>query len=176
MSHYFTASLSEQGTHFFRVVDQLKTRGGSATASLYGTFIGLLAVEVAAVRDRAAPEVLQAFRDDAAEVLAPLGALARLYVELVREEAESARDDAWEGLCRRRSAIEVLVTVYAGTPVTAEIQPPDVERLDSAMRRVGQEQGPVHPERRQEGVPASHWWWRYPETSAAPSMGAANFL
>lgn len=42
MSHYFTASLSEQGTHFFRVVDQLKTRGGSATASLYGTFIGLL--------------------------------------------------------------------------------------------------------------------------------------
>lgn len=68
MSHYFTASLSEQCAHFFRVVDQLKTREGPATASMHGTFIGLLAVEIAAVRDRAAPEVLEAFRNDAAQV------------------------------------------------------------------------------------------------------------
>ncbi|HEX8114348.1 MAG TPA: hypothetical protein VF516_41745 [Kofleriaceae bacterium] len=41
----------------------------------------------------------------------------------------------------------------------------DVAELDEELRRLGQhdEQGPVDARAIPRGLPASHWWWRYPD-------------
>lgn len=51
-----------------------------------------------------------------------------------------------------------LVTSVSGNP--GRESPHDAE-----LRRVGQldEQGPIDPAYIPHGLPASHWWWHYPE-------------
>jgi hypothetical protein len=79
--------------------------------------------------------------------------------------AEGANEDYWYELSIRRSAIQLAIDEYPGPPVADQIKPEDVEELDAELRRVGQfdEQGPVDPAYIPHGLPASHWWWHYPE-------------
>jgi hypothetical protein len=162
MAYFFPAPVSDQIAYFRRSLEGLRAGGTWAGAYLHDTILALLAVESAAARDHAPLDVVTGFRTEAAAALAPLAAQIRSYVELVADEAETAGDDAWAELCGKRSAIELLRTLYADTPAVADLEPADVARLDDEMRRVGQEQGPLEAAWRVPGMPASHWWWWYP--------------
>lgn len=173
MAFFFPAPFSDQILYFRRSVEGLKAGGSWADAYLQGAIMALLAVEVAALRDRTAPDAVETFRREAAEALTPLATLVGYFVETVADEAQIDDPDAWEGLCGKRSAIQVLLTRYAGTPGVARIDPDDLRRLDEGMRRVGRDLGPTRPDFRLPGLPASHWWWWYPDpppASAKPHL------
>lgn len=169
MAYFFPAPLSDQMAYFRRSVEGLKAGGTWAGAYLNDLVIALLAVESTAARDRDEPAEVARFRMEATEALAPLSAQLRNYVEMIADDAEAAGEDSWKELCGKRSAIEILLTRYAGSPGVADVAAADVERLDEALRRVGQDQGPVTREWQVPGLPASHWWWWYP-ASPPPVM------
>jgi hypothetical protein len=71
----------------------------------------------------------------------------------------------WEQLCRLRSAIQFLVDLTHGTPIADEISAihVEIEDLDDHLRRWGDKEGGLNADAVDPGIPASHWWWRYPE-------------
>jgi hypothetical protein len=72
----------------------------------------------------------------------------------------------WEQLCRLRSAIQFLVDLTRGTPITdvpSRIHV-EIEDVDDHLRRWGEREGGLHADAADPGIPASHWWWRYPES------------
>lgn len=76
--------------------------------------------------------------------------------------AEDANDYEWPRLCMSRSVIQFLIDDYTGTPVPELIDRDDLAELDEEMERVGGRQGPLDDDQIPKGMPASHWWWRYP--------------
>lgn len=83
------------------------------------------------------------------------------YVFFTLCDAENAREDDYYPLCKRRSAIQVLLDDYAGAPL-ADVGPTTVANLDVEMRRLGEQYGPVPATFVPAGLPATHWWWRFP--------------
>lgn len=172
MAFFFPAPFADQVAFFHRSVARLKAGGVWASADLHDTILALLAVEVAIHREGPAPATVEQFRREAVVALAPLAAQVRNFVESVADEAETVDADAWEELCGRRSAIEILRTRYAGTPGVADIDPGDVHRLDDAMRHAGRDLGPTRPDFRLPGIPVSHWWWWCPDAPPAASVAS----
>lgn len=113
---------------------------------------------------------LQAFRRDSLAALLGLQERVGFFLNETLLLAESARDDEWPALCMQRSAIQCLLDDYPSSPVPALFDPGEVAELDEEMRRVGDQQGPLDPGLVPRGLPAGHWWWRYP-TEAAPEAG-----
>lgn len=111
-----------------------------------------------------APERLRQFRAESGAALATTN-LVPAYVLKALFLAEGANDNQWYELSMRRSAIQSLIDDYLDTPVAALINRDDVAELDEELRRLGQhdEQGPVDARAIPHGLPASHWWWRYPD-------------
>lgn len=165
VAYSFAASVPEQVAYFRASVQGLAAGGPWAGAYLHDTVLAVLAVESAAARGGGSDAELAAFREEASHALAPLGAQLRGYLELVLDEAACAREGAWPELCARRSALELLRAHYSGCPAVGELAAPELARLDLALRSTGDREGPVAPEWRLPGVPASHWWWWYPAPS-----------
>lgn len=69
----------------------------------------------------------------------------------------------WPELAWRRSALQFLVELYAGTPVERwlreQVEP---ENNDDMIRQKADEQNFVKPTDVPTGIPPSHWWWRRP--------------
>lgn len=109
-------------------------------------------------------ERLTEFRRQSAPLLATSPHLGA-YIWRAQFLAEGANENYWYELSIRRSAIQFAIDDYPGPPVADQIKPEDVEELDDELRRVGQfdEQGPIDPAYIPHGLPASHWWWHYPE-------------
>ena len=167
MTEQFDAPFSKQVANFFQYVEGIKAGGFNAGTYLFETLIQLVAVQVAIARDMPEAAAVAKFRRESSDALAPLDKQMRSYVNLVADEADTDAEDMLPELCRRRSAIEFLLTEYAGTPATALIDRDEVARFDEEIRRIGATQGPVPPDAVPQGLPASHWWWHYP-ASAAP--------
>jgi hypothetical protein len=120
------------------------------------------------------PEPSDQFRQESAEALLAFRAKLGAYSDIALYTAEGAREDDWYELCIRRSVIQVLWDDYAGTPVAALITPADVADLDGELQRVGAEYGPMPVEGVPAGLPAHHWWWRYPTPDADPTATAGR--
>jgi hypothetical protein len=107
---------------------------------------------------------LDQFRRDSVPLLATPKQLAS-FILRAHFLAEGANDNQWYELSMRRSAIQIAIDDYPGSPVADVILTEDVEELDSELRALGQadEQGPIDPAYIPQGLPASHWWWHYPE-------------
>jgi hypothetical protein len=104
---------------------------------------------------------VERFREESGAFLAALGPDVNVYVQIAISLAEGASDNECYELCMRRSVIQSLLEDYAGTPVPGLIDPVDLADLDTEMRRVGEQQGPVPTEWVPRGLPGSHWWWTY---------------
>ena len=109
-------------------------------------------------------ERLAEFRRQSAPLLATSPHLGA-YIWRAQFLAEGANENYWYELSMRRSAIQFAIDDYPGPPVADEIDSGDIEELDTELRRLGQddEQGPIDPLFIPHGLPASHWWWHYPE-------------
>ncbi len=107
------------------------------------------------------PERLRRFRKESGELLAALDGDISAYVQIAISLAQSANDNEWYELCMRRSVIQSLLDDYADTPVPELIDPVDLADLDTELRRVGKEQGPIPAEFVPKGLPGHHWWWSY---------------
>jgi hypothetical protein len=112
---------------------------------------------------RYTPEV-EAYLDACAPILSRRRhLLARIVSDIQRPISGALEADEWFIACGRRSAIESLREVFAGSEVEDELaRNLDTEVLDARMREIGEVEGPVAPERVPAGIPDSHWWWRYP--------------
>lgn len=165
MTYSFTTTPAAAIARFWERI-RLARQGGPATdAAVRRALIDL--VELACLRGQtppADPEVYRQFHQASAEALLEFPKKLGAYANITLVIAEGAREDDWYELCMRRSVIQVLWDDYAGTPVAALISPADVADLDAELRRVGAEYGPVPPRFVPSGLPASHWWWRYPLT------------
>jgi len=84
-----------------------------------------------------------------------VGSYVRLTLYLA--EGSGAEDDRFE-LYQRRSAIQILIDRPQAAEAVSGIDASDLEELDAALLRLG-ELGPLPPEYRPRGVPATHWWW-----------------
>jgi len=144
---------------------------GPIESAYFGrALIGLVGIRHAqAVFGAVSAERMQQFRSQSLSYLLEQSTRVHLYLDESRSLAEFAVDNDWDELCMRRSAIQFLLEDYAGTPVADWIDPGELAELDEEMRRVGDEQGPVDPRWTPQGMPPSHWWWRYPEDE-----GSAN--
>jgi hypothetical protein len=119
-------------------------------------------VGVYSQKDQIDPEQLRRFRNESAVALASFENRISAFPDVTTFLAEGAQDGEWYELCMRRSAIQLLIDEYAGTPVAALIDPADVAALDVELRRVGKEYGPVPDPFVPKGLPDSHWWWFFP--------------
>lgn len=117
-----------------------------------------------AVHGALPPAQLAQFRRDSAPFLATSTQLAA-FILRAQFLAEGANDNQWYELAMRRSAIQIAIDDYPGSPVADVILKDDVEDLDRELRQLGQndEQGPIDPAYIPQGLPDSHWWWHYPE-------------
>lgn len=116
-------------------------------------------------------ERLRAFRRDSLAWLLGMAERVSFYLNETLIQAEDANNDEWPSLCMSRSVIQCLLDDYVGTPIPSLFQADDLADLDETLRRVGEQQGPLPADQRIHGLPASHWWWRYPEphpTSTQP--------
>jgi hypothetical protein len=77
-------------------------------------------------------------------------------------------DNEWEGVCRRRSAIEALKEMYGNTQVAQHFSELDTEDLDLYIKGKGEMEGGV--EKIPDGIPPSHWWWWYPDPPPETSV------
>lgn len=162
MSHHSDATFARQVEHLLGCVERLKAGGRNAGYFLLETMKALVAVQAAIARDHPEPEAVAAFRRRSAAELASLDRQVRSYVRLVADQAETDAEGVLPEVCTRRSAIELVRTEYGGTSAAEAIDPADVARMDAAIRRLAEEQGPVLPGEIIPGLPASHWWWTYP--------------
>jgi hypothetical protein len=135
-------------------------------------------VELACLRGQTpptTPEPSDQFRQESAEALQEFSGKIEAYSDITLFIAEDVREvSEWHEVCIRRSVIQVLWDDYAGTPVAALITPADVADLDGELRRVGAEYGPMPVEDVPAGLPAHHWWWRYPTPDADPTATAGR--
>ncbi len=168
MAYFFPAPVDEQLAYLRRSVEGLRAGGIWGGAYLHDTTLALLAVESAMARDLLPFEAVRRHRRDVSEALAPFGEQLAGYVEIVADEAIAADDDAWPELCGKRSAIELLLTRYAGSPAVAAVDPSVVARLDDHLRALGLEHGPVGPAFRIPAMPAAHAWWWMPSEPPRP--------
>lgn len=113
------------------------------------------------------PRRLKIIREQVYEKLLSLGDKLSVYVPKAVTLVES-RPDLWYEICIRRSAIQLLLDDYPGTPLTALIEPADIVELDTEMRQVGAGEGPVPEDKIPKGLPLNHWWWTYPNQPKPP--------
>jgi hypothetical protein len=93
---------------------------------------------------------------------------ARLGFDLFTYETRSRLDElldpgAWIAISRRRSALQFLHDLYAGTPLADEL--PSLDELDERLRERCGGEGFLEPHEIPEGTPDSHWWWWCPRTA-----------
>lgn len=93
MAYFFPAPFAEQTAYFRRSMQGVNEGGCWSGAYLEDVISALLAVEVAATRDRTPATEVGAFRHEAAEALTPLAARVRDYVDMTADEADHAGDD-----------------------------------------------------------------------------------
>lgn len=160
----FENSTAEQVmSAFFDHLARARERGPRARVHLHHGLVCLIGVHERQARlGPVDAQRLSEFRRRSAGVLADLENDLPAYVERTVDLAEQARDQEWYQLCVRRSVIQFVWDDYSGTPAAALVSAEEVAHLDDAMRRVGTEQGPVGEKGLLRGVPAAHWWWRYP--------------
>ena len=164
MTYLFRGSAADIVAAFFVHVEQARRGGPNADRHFRSALICLVGLyELQAGGEPVSAETLQEFRRTSCEALATFGGGLTAYVQCAIVLAEGANDDEWYELCMRRSVIQSLIDDYAGTSVAARIDPIDVAELDVELRRVGEQQGPVPEPFVPKGLPAGHWWWRYPE-------------
>lgn len=122
------------------------------------------------------PVRMARFREESAQAMLAFPQRLGFVVNEALILAEDSSDNEWPDLCLSRSVIQFLIDDYAGTPIPALIDRNDLAELDEAMRKVGDRQGPLDAELIPRGIPAAHWWWRYPQDEAAaaePDAGAS---
>ena len=138
-----------------------------ADEELATTFLlGLARVALALERDPGLRE--QAGVD--AFLAATAGELRRASggFDLFAYETRSRLDElldpgAWIAISRRRSALQFLHDLYAGTPLEGEL--PSLHELDERMRERCGGEGFLEPFEIPEGTPDAHWWWWCPRTA-----------
>jgi hypothetical protein len=109
------------------------------------------------------PAQLEQFRGELSSLLLKFERKIGNYAYAALCKAEVAENSGdWLELCMRRSAIQLLLDGCAGTAVAKLIDRTDLAELDTEMRRVGEEQGPLPFERAPKVKLDAHWWWRYP--------------
>jgi hypothetical protein len=69
----------------------------------------------------------------------------------------------WAAISRRRSALQFLRDLYAGTPLEDDL--PSLAELDQRLRERCGGEGFLESDEIPEGMPESHWWWWCPRTA-----------
>jgi hypothetical protein len=141
---------------------------GTPTAPLVEDFlhdmyqIGLAVGDDAALLN--APE-LRAFLDETApELMEEHVALLFYPGNLVLEFQHTWEYDEWEKLCRRRSALQFFLELYADTALAPFVQEIETDYLDEELRDWGSSEGFLPPSEIDPRIPRSHWWWWAPNT------------
>lgn len=113
-------------------------------------------------RRRVAGEIddqqLARFRADVGAALRPLVDLVRNWAIDAKNDAQAGREEDRFDACRNRSAMAFLLADHGAIPGMREIHE-DVELLDDELHRMCQEYGPLGDASRPRGLPADHWWW-----------------
>lgn len=82
------------------------------------------------------------------------------HIEILLEEAREDEND-WFKICQRRSAVQIVIDDL-GAELTSRVDPEALSRIDSEIRRVGEEMGPVTDGQKPNGLSSKHWWWDHP--------------
>lgn len=98
------------------------------------------------------------------------------YIDRACHVAQCVVDDAtWTRARWMRSAIELLVTEFAGSDAAAFVDPHQVEVIDglltSPVTRFARAAGSAEPE-----LPDSHWWWVQESPGAVGHVGLPTHL
>jgi hypothetical protein len=104
------------------------------------------------------------FRDDTAPALVRnAGGLAMFADDLQSRLSEpNIEGDEWIDISRRRSALEFLGELYAGTEVASLRERWSPELLVELLRERCKIDGFIASKDIPQGVPRSHWWWWCP--------------
>lgn len=150
-------------TGFFHSIEVAKQNGINAYPALRDALASLVGVEVARSSQPLDDTHLAAFRLESAAAMMAMGPDLQDFAEHLADEAQQATDASeadYYDLCLRRTMLELLRTAYAESPAVAAIDPSDLDRTDTELRRIAPEQPePFSPEFIPAGLPASHWWW-----------------
>ena len=166
MTYVFDGTPDDQVKVFFDRLAQVKQQGPyvrdefrEAMASLVGF------LDRQARLGTMTPERVAQFWSEACDALSGVAADATAYVHVTVITADDANDNEWYDLCVRRTAIELVREHCPFLEPALEHAGLSIAELDGELRRVGEDQGPVAGEYVPEGMPESHWWWRYPDGS-----------
>lgn len=171
MTYIFSGHPDEMMDAFFHRLKQAQAGGPNADREFRQALICLVGLSDRLAQAGAVEtQRLQQFWHDACDALIGFSNNVAVYPQRALILAEGANDDEWYELCMRRSVIQLLIEHCDGIAVGALIDPAGVAALDTELRRVGQEQGPVPEPFVPQGLPDSHWWWRYPH----PAGGATT--
>lgn len=175
MSYLFDGSAENMMANALAALARAAENGPARKAHFCNALVALVGVYERSARAGApAPERLATFRRDCAAALAGCTDLLSWYASDACTLAEGANDDEWPELCMRRSALQVLLDDQP--EAAAAIDRDDLAELDTEMRRVGDDQGPLPADIVVPGLPASHWWWRYPEEQPLALAGGIRVL
>lgn len=110
-------------------------------------------------------EVWVSFRDATAPALVRnAGGLAMFADDLQSRVYEpGVVGDEWAGISRRRSALEFLSELYAGTELAELREKWEPELLAEQLQERCKSDGFIDPDDIPDGVPRSHWWWWCPK-------------
>ena len=124
--------------------------------------------EAQAVHGAVPAAEMAAFRRASAEALAPLSNHVASFPSSLADDAEFADEPVYAYICLDRTAIQSMLDDYHGTAIDGMIDLAEVAHLDDMLRELALVQGPVPEARIPQGIPESHWWWRYPPPELIP--------
>jgi hypothetical protein len=164
MTYIIDGSPEQAMSAFFEHLQLAQAEGPQAESESRSAMVSLVRVlDRQATVGSVSSAQLHQFRLRSGDALAKSN-IVPAYVLRTLFLAEGANDNQWYELSMRRSAIQSLLDDYSDTAVGALVDPEHVGQLDDELRRLGQadEQGPIDECHIPKGLPASHWWWRYP--------------
>ena len=120
--------------------------------------------------ERTLPD-LQAFAQETAPEVRPRAVLLWPLVRSAEEVLERLDHHGdWARYCHRRSALEVVKTLYHGLteePGPFEVPGSGTEALDDLMESFAEDYGNLYEDEIPSFVPPSHWWWWAPDPPPA---------
>lgn len=177
MTYQFSGSVPDLMSGCLADLRSAHAEGLEGDAYLRRALVALVGLHhLQATTGPAEPAALARFRTESAEALLQLRQRVAFFASETRIDAEGANEDEWARLCMHRSAIQCLIEDYADTPIPDLFPAEELAALDEELRRVGDAQGPLEADECPAGLPATHWWWRYPQDiggeAATPAASA----
>lgn len=164
MTYLFSGTCEDMMSAVLRDLDGAREPGPAQAAHFRHAMAELVGLyDRRAEVGPASPEALERFRSASADALLAQADDVRAYVAITAAHAEIPDEDELYDLAVRRSAIQSLLDDYAGTSVPDLVDRDELAELDADLRRAAAELGPIPAEFVPRGLPAEHWWWRYPD-------------